>query len=498
MSRIVDRLDAPHTRRTHLANVFLIVAISASALAFFYFFYYYGITHQRRFTSPLGPAIYFGLPVLMTAALSSVFLLRPARRIDVVLVMASLGVSVYALNLALWFDPLAPGTQADSRSPREVARALRIETKTIRVVPFVHPAGFFNAEPDGTISPEIRMDGEEVWPLSGISNATTVFCNESGQYSIYNSDEHGFNNPAGLWANRPIDLAVVGDSFVQGACLPPGQSFVDLIRNEYPATLNIGISGEGPLLELAELEEYLPAVKPRVTLWCFFAENDLVDLFREQKSPFLRNYLKDGFTQHLFDRQSDLDRALSDEMDARVRKLDSLPSKAPTFVMQNLTLGDLRKKLGLVYGDTFEDLQTLSDTRQQFDLFQRILERAKATTDSWGGLLYFVYLPGRGDIGSRATVDRNAVLDVVKRQGLTIIDLQNVFQSQADPFRLYQALPRHLFTRRRFGHYNERGNQVVAEVIVKHLLAERKIRSSGHNISALTDSNRDRGENRRP
>ena len=34
-----------------------------------------------------------------------------------------------------------------------------------------------------------------IFPLSSISNSETIYCNENGYYSIYQSDRYGFNNP---------------------------------------------------------------------------------------------------------------------------------------------------------------------------------------------------------------------------------------------------------------------------------------------------------------
>ena len=41
------------------------------------------------------------------------------------------------------------------------------------------------------------LSEENIYPLGAISNKTTVYCNESGQWTIFESDEHGFNNPKG-------------------------------------------------------------------------------------------------------------------------------------------------------------------------------------------------------------------------------------------------------------------------------------------------------------
>lgn len=39
---------------------------------------------------------------------------------------------------------------------------------------------------------------EEFLPVAGMATTTTVFCNESGEYVVYESDEHGFHNPRGM------------------------------------------------------------------------------------------------------------------------------------------------------------------------------------------------------------------------------------------------------------------------------------------------------------
>ena len=44
----------------------------------------------------------------------------------------------------------------------------------------------------------------KIFPLSGISNTKTIYCNENGYYSIYQSDRYGFNNPDYEWNNEKI------------------------------------------------------------------------------------------------------------------------------------------------------------------------------------------------------------------------------------------------------------------------------------------------------
>src|SRR5262249_40671685 len=119
------------------------------------------------------------------------------------------------------------------------------------------------------------------FPLGGIADKTTVLCNENGTWSIYQSDEHGFDNPPGRWLQGSIEIAAVGDSFTQGMCPPSDKNFMALIRKQNPRTMNLGTAAMGPLSELAVLKEYLAPLKPEIVLWVYFAGNDILDLVSE-------------------------------------------------------------------------------------------------------------------------------------------------------------------------------------------------------------------------
>src|SRR5262249_39122329 len=152
---------------------------------------------------------------------------------------------------------------------------------------------------DGTRKSAITLDGVETLPHGGISNRATVYCNEAGEYVVYESDEHGFHNPKGIWGMDSMDVVALGDSFTQVSCVSSDNNFVSVIREHYPKTLNLGISGQGPLNMLATLKDYVPAVKPKLVLWFLYEGNDIADLFYEQQSQLLMCYLDAGFSQRL-------------------------------------------------------------------------------------------------------------------------------------------------------------------------------------------------------
>src|SRR5689334_13983165 len=84
--------------------------------------------------------------------------------------------------------------------------------------------------------------------------------------------------------------------------------------------LSLGVSGFGPLSELAVLREYLTIMKPRTVLWLYFEGNDLTeDLPFERHVPILRAYLDDPvFRQGLIERRQDVKVAMKAFLDAKM------------------------------------------------------------------------------------------------------------------------------------------------------------------------------------
>ena len=147
----------------------------------------------------------------------------------------------------------------------------------------------------------IRSNGlatgtDRVFPMGGISRVVTLVSKESGSWSKYLSDEHGFNNPPGCQSSDASPIVLIGDSMVDGARVPGGDDIATKIRDlGYPA-VNLGFGANGPLLELAMLSEYGLRLRPRAVIWAYFDGNDLDDLAGEKTSLLLRAYLHDGYS----------------------------------------------------------------------------------------------------------------------------------------------------------------------------------------------------------
>ena len=506
---LIERLHSANRQERFLAkaanvsNIILGGGGVASLLALLYFFYHYGWTGERKFDSSMGVVLYYLVPAGVAGLLFASLRLKASYKINLALLSVSLAASVLSAELFLQLSnasaPKLAVWQVQGQSKekkqrtREFARQYGVDFDTrdgieilgelrkggVEAVPMVSKwldrnNDLWNWRPDGSIQSAVNIAGEEVIPLGAVANRLTILCNESGQWITYPSDEHGFSNPKGIWQSNPLDIAALGDSFAEGYCVPPDKSFVALIRQRFAATLNLGIAGNGPLLELATLKEYLPSLKPRHVLWFYCEGNDLTGLQTEKKISLLMRYLKGDFNQGLMGRRRDIDQALIGFIDRQTaRKMNQPPqppperrnwiSKRVSDLVGIIALRSMRQKLGLVQGRTLEEAEGLSDfDGPNMDLFGQILVEAKSRVNAWGGTLHFVYLPSASRYVGSAEVPvrmRARVLSVVSALGIPVIDIHPVFQAHGDV--------RSLFPWGGYGHYNEKGHRVVAEEVLK-------------------------------
>jgi hypothetical protein len=487
----------PFLKLVRVADAVLIGGATGSLLVLWHFVYRYYWTTSREFSSGVDHFVSVGGPLLLAVALLVTLTRTAAARVKVAMCLCSAGVSIFAVELFLtmWrFLPIgqesetlrklevaahAQGLEFDGRSKLEVVDHLR--STGLEAVPSMFPVALLKRQ-DGATTSVIRVDGTEMLPLASVSNTRTVVCNEGAGYLTYTSDERGFHNPSGLWDKRPMDIVAIGDSFVHGWCVPSSANFVAGIRRRYPATLSLGIEGNGPLEMLATLREYGPILAPKTVLWFFFDGNDLIDLGLRRESALLRSYLEAGFTQRLFERQDEIDRALLSHLkEAGRNHLGTTLQDAqavvadPTWVRKNLSdiskLSLLRSRLGLVgrEADDRRAVATVSSYRSDemsdvFHLLTTILVEAKHEVEKWGGRLVFVYLPARNRYDPddfHPDPNRAEVLARARSVDLSIIDIDEAFRRTGDPMGLFPL--------RAADHYNEAGHALVASTVVEHL-----------------------------
>jgi hypothetical protein len=486
--KLMTRREKLSAQAAYVATIVLSGGSIFSSIVFFYIIYYQRIT-GRHFTSLVEILLYYVFPAALAALCLACLRLQPSYRINVALFLLSTVASIYVVETitTIWFSLPSViaelgekerieaakelGIRFDARSKLAVIADLR--RKGIDAYPSISPSALLKTKENG--NPKI-VTGAEFVPLAGISNKVSVLCNEGGEYTVYENDEHGFHNPKGLWNTGRVDIVALGDSYVQGFCVPSDKNFVALMRNRYPATLNLGMAGQGPLMMLATIKEYVRWVKPRVVLWFHYEGSSLVFLKNESNSPFWMRYLNTGFSQGLFERQAEIDRALATYAEAEMkksgspRKLEELfakvgnPSQLLHQVQGIVKLSQMRQTLGLIYtNDNHESDQVIPGdlTPSVKDLFAQVLLEARTSVNAWAGQVYFVYLPAWRTNWSVTVEDKKDILNLANSLGFSIIDIHRVFQAQSDPLAL--------FLLRMPGHYNAEGHRLVAETVLKSI-----------------------------
>lgn len=336
----------------------------------------------------------------------------------------------------------------DTRTRYQVFRDLREEGR--EVYPSVNAAQLAGR---AALEPE----GKALLPLAGVSGTLTILCNESGEYAFYQADEHGFNNPPGLYAQS--DMVLLGDSFAHGNCVSAGEDIAGQLRARQKNAVNLGYSGDGPLMELATLKEYAAPLGPRIVLWLYYEGNDLEDLLVEERKPTLKAYLDPDFTQHLLQRQQEIDSALADYVERKAEETEGTDAGwLDTPLARIARLQHSRDRLRIL-------LHSFQPAPAPPPLFGEVLRAARDLTAAGGGRLYMVYLPSWRRYATEANAGelyhRDQVLAIARGLDIPVIDIHQVFVRHPDPLALF---PFGLE-----GHYTAEGYGLVAATIASNL-----------------------------
>jgi len=450
------------------ANMFFYFAIIISILVVIYAICRYQndtISNQK----------FYFLCILFGAISASLFglglRLDNRLKVNLSLLFIVAGISIYAFETYLEFLPEL------SQTPRKIAERMGIpyDTRTkmeiledlnktgVKAYPNICPTFFIGTN-------GLLVNDGKIYPLGGIPEVTVTFNNEAGYYPVIKTDEHGFNNPKGLYRKNEVNIMIVGDSFAEGYSVRSNESIAAVFREAGLNTISIGKGGNGPLTELASIKEYAEPLRPKVVLWLYLGHDISVDLTYELNSSFLKKYLdEDDFSQKLILRQEETKSVLiSHALKEWLKKYK--PTDAEDRFIKILKLRNLRMKINFV-----PESRTEKRT-----VFKNILERAENIITKWGGALYFVYLPefSRYSTGVEYP-SREYVLCIADELNIPVIDIhREVFDIHADPVSLFPF--------RSGGHYSAQGYRLVTEAIYKRLEADGVIPSDFDNQKSDT------------
>lgn len=355
------------------------------------------------------------------------------------------------------------GLPFDTRTKYEVY--LDLKNKGENVVPTIPPNDVFHKT-------KIFLDqiSSPIYPLSSISNTKTVFCNESGKRTIYYSDKYGFRNKNEIWDQKEVDIVILGDSLVHGACVDDEH----VISNQLSIltgkkVLNLGIQGHGPLMQIGALREYAANKRPKIILWYYSEANDLSNMVYEMSVDKINRYINKDYSQELMKNQKIIDEQLY-----KLLKLVA-PNQA----------GDVKENLETINYTGLIKLYKIRDFLTHFfpvdkalisyryapvdtlNEYFKLIKIAKEITQEWGGEFYFVYHPHLTRyIGTYSLQygqrQYGYFIKKLNEMKINTIDLKKeLFDTAGGPKKLYHfGIP---------GHPSENGYKLTAEHFVKIL-----------------------------
>ena len=359
-------------------------------------------------------------------------------------------------NRKIYADKL--GQDFDTRSKYEVLKELRARSEI--VYPTIPPNDIFTKT-----SEFFKEFKNPIYPLANISNSKLVFCNESGKRIIYKSDRYGFRNKDKIWDENEVDIVIVGDSLVHGACVDDEYVTSNLLAKiSGKKVLNLGTQGHGPLLQLAALKEYAFSKKPKVILWYYSEANDLSNLMYEMKFEKIEKYINKSYSQDLLSSQSLIDKQLIKLVELVKNSEDGIISKDKKNEVDFISLVKLTKLRAfssLFFPENKSLVRYKYSKFNSMDEYFKVLKIANNLVKSWDGELIFVYHPHLTRYmasyafqhGERQYVK---FIKSVKSLNIRIIDLKKIlFDDIENPKSLYHfGLP---------GHPSEYGYELTAK-----------------------------------
>jgi hypothetical protein len=304
-----------------------------------------------------------------------------------------------------------------------------------------------------TIAMLPRQINKNLHSLGGISNKETIYCNEHGYFTNFKSDRYGFNNNDEVWDADEIEYLLVGDSFLLGSCVRKNDTIAGNLSNliKHQEILNLGYSGNGPLLEYASLKEYLPELSVNNIVWIYYEGNDFSELKRRLNNKLLGQYLKDYyFKQNLVNKQNIIDEDLNTRVSNLVKDSYDPANFKPNYLKNFLKLYNLR----VVFFEPFFE-------KPNYQEFEKIIINTQKFVKENNSNFFFVYIPTYESLSnfyfSRHKKNYKKVIEIIQKENIILIDMLEEFKNINDPLKIFPF--------KDDGHLNRFGYKIIANSI---------------------------------
>ena len=304
----------------------------------------------------------------------------------------------------------------------------------------------------------INENNKEYIPLSGLSKIKTIHCLNQSDYTNYESDRYGFNNPDKEWDAINIEYLLIGDIFTHSGCVNRPHDIASVLRTlSNEPVLNLGYEGNETIIMFSTLKEYLPK-KVENILWMYHEGNDTDEMEIELKNQILLKYVyDDNFIQNLKSNQNKIDKIIKNSINKFLdnqKKINKFTFEKLRIAIRFLKLSNLREEL------FYEEKGELFNPPHP--MFKKILENTKKISRNNDSNFYFIYLPEylRFTKDYKKNIQYKKIKKIIEDSNIKFIDIKKeIFDESEDP--------KKLFSIKNAGMYNEEGYKKIAEYIFK-------------------------------
>tara|TARA_B100000427_G_scaffold318957_1_gene316677 strand:+ start:2054 stop:3364 length:1311 start_codon:yes stop_codon:yes gene_type:complete len=295
-------------------------------------------------------------------------------------------------------------------------------------------------------------ENTKLFILGGKSNTKHLYCNEIGYYSYFYSDRFGFRNIDKIWDNNNLDIVIVGDSFGLNACVNKENTIVEILRkkNKKFKILNLSWDGNGPLTNYAGFFEYIDDKNTKKLIWLFFP-NDFENLNAEKNNRILKKYInKENFSQNLKLKQNNIDETIDNLINENFLK-KSEKKRESIKLSAFIKLQKLRSFVS--YKGKIE---------YDHNLLKDIFQKTKNLTEKKNIEMIVVYLPDFWEIKNNKKSEKQKFLfSILNELDLKYLNFFEIISEIKNPLSVFPF--------ESYGHYNEKGYELLANFIYESL-----------------------------
>ena len=307
-------------------------------------------------------------------------------------------------------------------------------------------------------------------PLSGISNTNTILCNHNNKYIIYKSDKYGFNNN-----NLPEvnDSIILGDSYVHGLCQDNDNTLLSNLNNNGIKAINLGMMGNGPLLQFATLIEYSNEFNFNSIVWLFNPDNDFYDLSNEiTDSVVLKYFEMEDFKQDLVKKNNMKDKIIIEYFDYEGR---SIIEKIKYY---HLDLKNIRDSLQVIIDNYVYDKYTTSNpnfnNQKNLSNTIKIIDKTIKFSKSNNKELFFIINAITPDIYFSENNNKknlrnlylsniNNIIKFLQKNNIIYLDFNEFLYENYNKSNIQSIFK---VTENGYDHYTMKGNQLLSKKIL--------------------------------